>query len=72
MFFLLAVFAAVLAVIGWLTGVLIRRDRRRTETSAEGLRIESAASAAAREGRRRARVGRDMTTASTDVYLRDR
>ena len=68
----LGMMAAVASVIGWLTAVLVRRERRRGETSAEALRIETAAGAGVREARRRARVGRDMTTASTDVYLRDR
>ncbi|GGO43103.1 hypothetical protein GCM10012287_05450 [Streptomyces daqingensis] len=68
----IAVAAVTVCVIAWLTAVLVRRERRRGETSAEGLRIESAASAGVREARRRACAGRDMATASTDVYLRDR
>ncbi|MFC4496515.1 hypothetical protein ACFPA8_20520 [Streptomyces ovatisporus] len=68
----LALIVGTVSSIGWLTAVLVRRERRRGETSAEGLRIESAAGAGVLEARRRARVGRDLTTASTDVFLRDR
>lgn len=65
-------FAATASAVGWLAAVLVRRKRRRGDVSADGLRIEAAASAGLREERRRARAGRDMTTASTDVCLRDR
>lgn len=68
----IAMAAVVVVVIGGLTAVLVRRERRRPVISAEGLRIESAAGNGAREARRRARVGRDLTTSNTDVFLNDR
>ncbi|HEV7627477.1 MAG TPA: hypothetical protein VGO89_13355 [Streptomyces sp.] len=72
MILILAAAAVLLSIIGWLSGILIRRERRRGDLSADGLRIEAAARNGLREGRRRARVGRDMRTASTDVFLGDR
>ncbi|QPP05492.1 hypothetical protein G4Z16_02760 [Streptomyces bathyalis] len=72
MAFLLAVDAVLLLIIGSLVWVLARRNRRRRVTSADGLRIEAAAGAEAREARRRARAGRDMRTGSTAPYMRDR
>lgn len=72
MIFFLTVAVVLSGVIGLLAGVLIRRDRRRGDVNADGLRIESAAKADVREARRRARVGRDMNSPSTDVFLRDR
>lgn len=72
MILILALAAVIAAVIGWLAAVLVRRERRRGELSADGIRIESAARTGIREARRRARVGRDMGSVSTDVYLNDR
>lgn len=63
--------AASLA-IGGLTAVLVRRERRSASFGADGLPAKPPAGDALREARRRARVGRDLTTASTDVYLNDR
>ncbi|MCH6163729.1 hypothetical protein [Streptomyces marispadix] len=68
----LVVDAVLLLVIGVLAWVLVRRERRRGATCADGLRIEAAAGSELREARRRARAGRVMGTASVTPYLRDR
>jgi hypothetical protein len=68
----LAVDAVLLLIIGSLTWILVRRERRRGDTGADGLRIERAAGNEVREARRRARAGRDMGAGSVTPYLRDR
>lgn len=47
--------ALAFLIIAASTAVLIRRDRRRMESSAEAMRIESAATRGVRDARRRAR-----------------
>ncbi|MEU6379304.1 hypothetical protein [Streptomyces sp. NPDC046909] len=47
---------ALAALVAWAIGVLVRRERRRLGTSAEGHRIESAATRRIRDTRRYARV----------------
>ena len=47
---------ALLGLVAWATVVLIRRDRRRLETTADAHRIESAATQGIRDARRRARA----------------
>lgn len=71
MAFFLVTGAALVLIIATLVGVLVRRERRRGEVSADGLRIEAAAGSEAREARRRARAGRDMGTPSTTPYMKD-
>jgi hypothetical protein len=47
---------ALLGLVAWATTVLIRRERRRPEMTADAHRIESAATAGIRDARRRARA----------------
>jgi hypothetical protein len=47
---------ALLGLVAWATGVLVRRDRRRIGTGADAHRIESAATRGLRDARRRARA----------------
>ncbi|RAJ68904.1 hypothetical protein K378_01793 [Streptomyces sp. Amel2xB2] len=68
----LAIDAVLLLIIGSLTWVLVRRQRRRGALSDEGLRIESAAGVEVREARQRTRAGRRMGAVSTTPYLRQR
>ncbi|NGO12157.1 hypothetical protein G5C60_32275 [Streptomyces sp. HC44] len=56
MVFVVIVGVALLGLVVWATGVLIRRESRRLETTAEGHRIESAATQGIRDARRRARA----------------
>ncbi|SCK45552.1 hypothetical protein [Streptomyces sp. WMMB 322] len=72
MAFFLVVDAVLLLIIASLVWILVRRNRRRDITSADGLRIEAAAGVEAREARRRARAGRDMHTGSTAPYMGER
>lgn len=72
MAFLLLIGAALL-VIALLVSLLVRRDRRRGPVmSPDGLRIEAAAGARWREGRRGSRAGRHMGAVSTAAYLEER
>ncbi|MFE9642612.1 hypothetical protein ACFYO0_00310 [Streptomyces sp. NPDC006365] len=47
---------ALLGLVAWATTVLIRRERRRPERTADAHRIESAATRGIRDARRRARA----------------
>ncbi|GAA2636198.1 hypothetical protein [Streptomyces vastus] len=46
----------LLGLVAWAATVLIRRERRRPETTADAHRIESAATQGIRDARRRARA----------------
>ncbi|WP_171907217.1 hypothetical protein, partial [Streptomyces abyssalis] len=66
--------AVLLLTIVLLAWVLVRRERRRRGAgmTSDAMRVEAAATARWREGRRRARMGRDMRAVSTTPYLEQR
>jgi hypothetical protein len=63
---------ALIVVVGSAVAVLVRRDRRRHGVSADGQRIERAATRGMREARRDTRVVREWSGASVIRSVRDR